>query len=236
MKMISQKRLSRLARKDYRQEFMREMVRGWVSHQIKALREERGLSQDELGVLCHKPQATIGRLESPNYGRWNITSLFELAEAFDVALEVKFVSWPQFLRSTDDTSEEAMRVSSWSIGDFSAQDAKPCQSHAAAKLMDGDSQDQVTRQMREKQEQSTHSASELVLSGGGLLGRRPKPRVQTHGTSRNRRVADRGAIDDRAASRPASLADYYREDPRGISFLANSSLTQRGERWWPYIQ
>jgi transcriptional regulator with XRE-family HTH domain len=222
-KMISQKRLSRLARKDYRQEYMREMVRGWVSHQIKTLREQRGLSQDELGALCHKPQATIGRLESPSYGRWNITSLFELADAFDVALEVRFVSWRHFLRTSDDTSEEAMRVSGWSTDEFADQDhPAPRPSRGIAKLIDYDYDDQAVRHVIENQGQSTptNKASDLVLSGNDLPVRQARSRAWTNGTSRNRRVADRAALNDRAPPRTASPADYYRENSRGIPLLA----------------
>lgn len=188
MTKISQRRLSRLARKEYRQEYMREIVRGWVSHQIKALREQRDWSQDKLGELCNKPQATIGRLESPSYGRWNITSLFELAEAFDVALEVKFVSWPTFLRTSEDVGEEAMRVGSWSSEDFVAQGSQAT-SYTARELLQQEDQEQVSRLYRKNQEQSVHTASELVLSGRDWLGRKPKQEEWTHGTSRNRRVA-----------------------------------------------
>src|SRR3954470_21154687 len=88
---ISDKRLARLDDKEYRHIFMREMVTGWVVHQLRVLREQRSLTHKELGSVGGKPQSTIRRLENLEYGKWNVSTLLELAEAFDVALEVRFI-------------------------------------------------------------------------------------------------------------------------------------------------
>lgn len=114
MTLISDNRIDELDDKDYRIEFMQEMVRGWVSHQIKTLREQRGWTQQQLGEECDKPQATIGRLESPSYGRWTTATLLELAVAYDVALQIRFIPWGEFLRWSDDVSAAAMQVEPWS--------------------------------------------------------------------------------------------------------------------------
>lgn len=116
--MISQKKIKKLKNKEYRAAYMSEVVRSWVVYQIKTLRKQRDWSQNDLAEAAGKNQSSIGRWESDNYRGWNINSLLELADAFDVALEVRFVSWPQFMRDTEDKSESAMVVPSFSSAQF----------------------------------------------------------------------------------------------------------------------
>ncbi|PBC23449.1 MULTISPECIES: helix-turn-helix transcriptional regulator [unclassified Mesorhizobium] len=116
--MVSAKRLKKLSITEYRHGYLREMVTGWVIHQIKALRDERDWSQADLGTKAGKPQSAIARLESESYGNWNTKTLLEIAEAFDVALQIRFVSWPKFMRETEDTSPEAMSVPGFSSSAF----------------------------------------------------------------------------------------------------------------------
>lgn len=118
MKLINPKRLDKFASKDYRHSYLREMTTGWIVHQIKELRNQRGWSQAQLGKEAGKLQSAIARIENLDYGKWNTSTLLELAEAFDVAIEVRFVNWPTFLKSTDDTSPDVMRVPSFSIDGF----------------------------------------------------------------------------------------------------------------------
>ena len=118
---ISSKKLAKLANTEYRHSYLKEMVTGWVVHQIKQLRQDRNWSQAELGTRAgDKPQSTIARLESADYGNWSSASLFELADAFDVALDIRFVPWPVFIENTDDTSPGAMSVPSFSTEQFHA--------------------------------------------------------------------------------------------------------------------
>lgn len=118
---ISDARLHRLGSKEFRHVFLREMVTGWIAHQIRVLRKERHWTQWDLGNRCQKPQSTIGRVESPSYGRWNIGTLLDLAEAFDVALEVKFVDWPTAIRGYANLTPDAMRVPSWADEQFTTR-------------------------------------------------------------------------------------------------------------------
>lgn len=113
-------RLARLDDKQFRHVFLREMVTGWIAHQIRVLRKQRGWTQSCLGARCQKPQSTIGRAESPSYDRLKIATLLDLAEALDVALEVKFVDWPTAINGYANLTPEAMVVPSWSVGQFTA--------------------------------------------------------------------------------------------------------------------
>jgi transcriptional regulator with XRE-family HTH domain len=120
MTLINPKRLDKLKKKDYRHSYLREMTIGWIVHQIRELRAEREWSQSRLGKETGKPQSAIARIEDLDYGKWSTSTLLDLAEAFDVAIEVRFSDWPTFLRSTENTSPENMRVPSFSLDEFVA--------------------------------------------------------------------------------------------------------------------
>lgn len=62
-----------------------------IAYQIRALREDRNLSQEKLAAMVEMNQNAISRLESPKRGRPTITTLKRIAEALDVALVVRFV-------------------------------------------------------------------------------------------------------------------------------------------------
>lgn len=117
--MITEKRLKRLSDPDYRDEYARSTVTAWVVHQLRALREERGWTQADLGEKAGKAQSAIGRFESESYGNWNANTLHELARAFDVALQIRFISWPEFMTWTSDTSPRRMYVPGFDPAVFS---------------------------------------------------------------------------------------------------------------------
>src|SRR5260221_649943 len=105
--------IAKLKNREYRDAYVAEGVKTWVARQIRSLREQRGLSQDDLGEKCGKPQSAISRLEDPDYGQMSLQTLLELASAFDVALSVKFVDYPTFIRETKDISTANMQVPSF---------------------------------------------------------------------------------------------------------------------------
>lgn len=106
--------VQKLSRPGYRRAFLRDGVTSWIVYQIRALREQRGWTQGQLGeTMGGKPQSRIAQIESADYGRWNLSTLLDLANAFDVALDVRFVRWPDYIRSTNDTSPAAMEVASF---------------------------------------------------------------------------------------------------------------------------
>ena len=113
--MISDKVISRLVDKDYRDSFVESRVRNLIAYQIKALRDHRGLSQAEFGnLLGGKPQSAVSRLEDPDYGRMGVSTLLEVATACDVALIVRFANYPDFLAAMSDVSPEGLMVASYS--------------------------------------------------------------------------------------------------------------------------
>ena len=83
---------------DARAQFVESHLAKGMAYQIRAIREERGLSQEALAEKVGMNQNAISRLESSKYGKPTITTLKRLARAFDVALAVRFVPFSHFTR------------------------------------------------------------------------------------------------------------------------------------------
>ncbi len=102
-------RLKKFADKAYRDGFMQTQVRGGIAYQIQALRAKFGLTQNEFAQRTGKKQAVISRLESTAYGKMSVQTLLDIACSLDVALLVRFVSYPEFLERTADMSVAALQ-------------------------------------------------------------------------------------------------------------------------------
>jgi hypothetical protein len=70
-------------------------------------------SQAEYAENVGKQKTVIGRLESPAYAGWSVRTMLEIARKEDVAVIVRFVDFPTFLRFTGDLSEQALRPASY---------------------------------------------------------------------------------------------------------------------------
>lgn len=83
---------------EYRREFAADIGTG-IAFQIRHLREGRGWTQDELAQRTGtgKQQETISQWENPNYGKYSLATLIELAAAFDVAPIVKFAPFGELI-------------------------------------------------------------------------------------------------------------------------------------------
>ena len=107
---ISKKLLEKLQRKAYRHAYLAEHVRRGIAYQIRALRDQRKWKQGTFAKMLSKPQSVASRLEDPDYGKVTIQTLLEVANVFDVALEVRFVRYSSFIRNTRDVSVVSMQV------------------------------------------------------------------------------------------------------------------------------
>ena len=94
--------LDSLTDKEYREMFADELVGTSLAFQIRRLREARQLTQNDISGLTGKAQPTISQWEDPNYGRYTLSTLKELAAAFKVALLVRFVSFSELADWTVD--------------------------------------------------------------------------------------------------------------------------------------
>jgi len=81
--------------------------------QIRAMREAKGWTQTDLAEKVDTTQNAISRLESSSYGKPNVKTLLRLAEAFDVALLVKFVPFSRFSKALAEMSEDSVVVPSF---------------------------------------------------------------------------------------------------------------------------
>lgn len=102
-----------LKSKKYREAFVDAMTRNGLAFQIRELRQKAQLSQKELGDRMSKKQNVISRLEDPSYGSYTLRTLLELASAFDVALDVRFVSFGDFLKQSQRKAPSDLRVPSY---------------------------------------------------------------------------------------------------------------------------
>jgi transcriptional regulator with XRE-family HTH domain len=117
--------LTKFARKIYRDNYLQSKVRGMIAYQIQALREKTKLSQTDFADKIGKTQSVVSRLEDTEYGRVSVQTLLDIACKLDVALIVKFASYPEFLFQTRDVSVAALQPQT--IYESLAQPAKSAQ-------------------------------------------------------------------------------------------------------------
>jgi transcriptional regulator with XRE-family HTH domain len=99
--------------KQRRDLFVAGQIKTAIPFQVRALRDKKGWTQAQLGAELGMTQTNVSRLESPGYGRLNITTLQRIASVFDVALIVRFVPFSELMRWTDNLSPEVMAPQSF---------------------------------------------------------------------------------------------------------------------------
>lgn len=105
---------SKMRNKEYRDAFVAEQIFSRLPLKIRGLREQRKLSQKELGEKAGgMAQAWVSKLEDPNYGKLTISTLLRIASACDVGLYIDFVPFSQVLNSATTLSEECFSVPSF---------------------------------------------------------------------------------------------------------------------------
>ena len=87
--------------KTYRDAYVAAQIQIGLPMQIRALRKSRGLSQPELAKLAKMAQSRISEIETPGERKLNLETLLRLAAAFDVGLQVRFVSFEQLIDDDD---------------------------------------------------------------------------------------------------------------------------------------
>lgn len=84
---------------EYRRALVEGHAKDTIAFQIRQLRKAEGWEQRDLAEKLGNPklQPMISRYENPDYGRYSITTLLQLAAAFDVALVVRFAPYSELL-------------------------------------------------------------------------------------------------------------------------------------------
>ncbi len=81
---------SQLRDPEYSEGYAESFLNSYIATQIKVIREQREMTQAELGECIGTTQAGVSRYENVNYSSWSIKTLIKLARAFDVRLKVSF--------------------------------------------------------------------------------------------------------------------------------------------------
>jgi transcriptional regulator with XRE-family HTH domain len=80
----------KLRDRSYRHKFFKGRAEDEVASQLIAFRKKRRLSQTALARLCGMKQSAVSRIEKSTYSRWNFTTLWRVAKALDVRVQVRF--------------------------------------------------------------------------------------------------------------------------------------------------
>ena len=76
---------------EFRKQFIDEHLSVGIAFQIRSLRDQQNLTQAKLAELLKVKQPLLSAWENPNYGKYTLGTLKDLAKAFDVGLLVRFV-------------------------------------------------------------------------------------------------------------------------------------------------
>jgi transcriptional regulator with XRE-family HTH domain len=90
--------IKKLRNKDYRNIFMSARVAAAVGGQILALRQKRGWRQGDLAERAGMKQSRISLIEKADYENFSFNTLKRIAAAFDVAVIIQFVGFPEFMQ------------------------------------------------------------------------------------------------------------------------------------------
>jgi transcriptional regulator with XRE-family HTH domain len=110
-----EKKFRRMRDPAARRAYVEAEVASGLAHQIRVLRTQRGWTQRDLAEKLGTTQAAVSRLEDPSYGRPSIKTLLDVGAAFDIALQVRFVSFVRLLQETRSISREQLEVESFEI-------------------------------------------------------------------------------------------------------------------------
>ena len=76
---------------EYRHQFVEEEINVGIAFQIRSLRKRQDLRQGDLAKRMGIRQPLVSSWENPNYGKYSLGTLKDLAKAFDMGLLVRFV-------------------------------------------------------------------------------------------------------------------------------------------------
>jgi transcriptional regulator with XRE-family HTH domain len=107
---IESGQIQRMKDKDYRHGAVNAQIEVDLPLQIRALRKQRSLTQPELAGLAGMKQPRISRMEKPGATRFSLETLRRLAEAFDVALVVRFAAFSELLNWSSQFSPDNFQV------------------------------------------------------------------------------------------------------------------------------
>jgi transcriptional regulator with XRE-family HTH domain len=94
--------------KEYREAYADEFLDAYIAAQIRAIREQRRMTQQELAEMIGTQQAGISRLENVNYSGRNIQTLKKVAYALGGRLHVSIETFGSLLEEGASFSRKAL--------------------------------------------------------------------------------------------------------------------------------
>ena len=93
---------------EFRKQLIDEHINVGIAFQIRSLRDRQKLTQTKLAELLGIKQPLISEWENPNYGKYTLGTLKDLAKVFDVGLLVRFVPFSTLVDWTVDLTSDAI--------------------------------------------------------------------------------------------------------------------------------
>lgn len=120
----------KLQEKEYRTAFVEAQFKRSVPFQIRALRSQRGWSQEQLAERSRLTQGVVSRAEDSDYGNLTVNTILKIANGFDVAFVGRFVPFSELDEWFIGLSEDKIKASSFEQEDRLFQSAKPARRKA----------------------------------------------------------------------------------------------------------
>jgi transcriptional regulator with XRE-family HTH domain len=97
--MSRDKLLKELRNRNYRRSFVESHARESIAYQLKQMRKRKNWTGKELAAALgnEKLQPMISRYENPDYGKYTVSTLLQLADVFDVGLVVRFAPFSELV-------------------------------------------------------------------------------------------------------------------------------------------
>jgi hypothetical protein len=152
--LVASRRFSSLAEKfhdkSYRDGYVAAHTRGVLARQMRNFRGE--LSQADYATEIGKQKTVVSRLENPAYSGWSLRTMLEIARKENVAVLIRFVDLPTFLKYTDDLSDSALRPQPYdevAIDEFVYVEERNDRETALKALFSGEPKQNAGRSARE---------------------------------------------------------------------------------------
>lgn len=98
--------------KEYREAFADDFLDAYIAAQIRTIREQRDMTQQELADLIGTKQTGISRIENVNYSSWNIRTLKKIAYALGTRLHVSIETFGSLIEEGASFSRKALQRAS----------------------------------------------------------------------------------------------------------------------------
>ncbi len=100
--------IDQLRDKEYREAYADDFLNAYIAAQIRAIREQRNMTQRDLADRIGTKQAGISRIENVNYSSWNIRTLKKIAYALGCRLHVSMETFGSLLDEGASFSRKAL--------------------------------------------------------------------------------------------------------------------------------